>query len=89
MTLRDYFSGLIQRVEESAEIHNGGTDQNGFYKPTKTIVLKHLHLLRDLHDKPRAQAMVKSAWNEVVAELPPEWLVLPAELKEQMRLILK
>lgn len=88
-SLRRYFQELIDRVESSDEIHNGGTDKNGFYKPTRTIVLKQLHLLKDLHDKPRAHAMVKGAWEVLVQEMPPEWLVVPEELRAELMRILK
>lgn len=88
-TLRDYFKALIERVEASDEIHNGGTDKNGFYKPTRTIILKQLNLLKDLHDKPRAHPMVKGAWESLVEEMPPEWLVIPEKLREELARILK
>lgn len=74
MGLDQYFSDLIRRVENSEEIHNQGKDKDGFFKPTRTILLRHLNLLRDLHGKPRAQAMVKTSWDFVAGELPPEWL---------------
>lgn len=88
MSLRDYFSNLISKVESSEEISNAGKDDNGFYKPTKTILLRNLNLLKDLHDKPRAQAMVKTAWTAVVKELPEEWLILNEEEKKELRKIL-
>lgn len=75
MGLKDYFADLIKQVEESAEISNGGTDENGFYKPTRTIILRNLNLLYDLHDKPRAKQMVQTAWKVIAKELPPEWLI--------------
>lgn len=88
MSLKQYFSDLITKVETSDVITNGGKDDNGFYKPIKTIVLRHLNLLRDLHDKPRAKEMVKSAWAEVIKEVPPEWLVLNDEDKAELKKIL-
>lgn len=88
MSLRDYFSELIRKVETAGEITNAGKDEGGFYRPTKTILLRNLRLLRDLHDKPRARAMVKSAWESVVKDLPPEWLVLSPEDKDSLRDIL-
>lgn len=88
MSLRQYFSDLITKVETSNVITNAGKDDNGFYKPTQTIVLRHLNLLRDLHDKPRAQPMVKSAWDAVVKEIPEEWLILNAADKEELKKIL-
>ena len=88
MSLRDYFTQLISKVENSTEITNAGKDENGFYKPKRTVLLRNLNLLRDLHDKPRAKDMVKSAWTSVIAELPPEWLVLTAEDKAELQNIL-
>lgn len=83
MSLTDYFTELIQKVEQSKQISNAGKDKDGFYKPTRTILLRNLQLLKDLHSKPRAQAMVIAAWNAVVTEVPPEWLKLdPIEKKE-------
>ena len=87
MSLADYFSNLIQRVEES-ELSNQGKDDNGFFKPTRTIVLRNLNLLKDLYDKPRARQMVQTAWKVVVKELPPEWLVLNPDQKKQLQEIL-
>jgi hypothetical protein len=52
MSLQNYFEKLIQRVEESEEISNAGKDEGGFYKPTRTILLRHLNILKDLHSKP-------------------------------------
>ena len=88
MSLEQYFANLIKRVESSDEISNAGKDANGFYKPTKTILLGQLNLLKDLHAKPGAKAMVKGAWQAVVQELPSEWLVMNAEQKEEMKKIL-
>ncbi len=89
MSLRDYFTQLISKVEASTEITNLGKDANGFFKPTRAVLLKNLNLLRDLHDKPRAKEMVKSAWGIVVADLPPEWLVLTDEQKNELQKILR
>jgi hypothetical protein len=88
MALKDYFSTLIDQVENS-EIDNGGKDKNGFYKPTRTVLLRNLTLLRDLYDKPRAREMVKVAWQAVVDDLPPEWLILNDDLKKDLKLILE
>lgn len=88
MSLRDYFTRLIDRVEASDEIHNGGKDDNGFYKPTRTVILQKLNILRDLHSKPLARPMVKDAWKQVVAELPHEWLVLEPNEKAELAIIL-
>ena len=82
MSLKNYFEELITKVENSTEISNAGKDDNGFYKPTRTVLLRNLNLLKDLHDKPRAFQMVKSAWNAVVKDLPPDWLVLTPEQKK-------
>lgn len=88
MSLRDYFTELIHKVENSKEITNAGKDENGFYKPKRTILLRNLNLLRDLHDKPRAKEMVKSAWTSIITDLPPEWLVLTPEDKAELQKIL-
>jgi hypothetical protein len=87
MTLKDYFTSLIQKVESSDAIHNGGKDESGFYKPTRTIILQKLNLLRDLHAKPLARPMVRDAWKEVVNALPPEWLILEEPLRSELRAI--
>lgn len=89
MSLRAYFEGLIEKVESSDDIQNDGKDANGFYKPTRSIVLKHLNLLRDLHDKPRAREMVKASWSIIVEHLPPEWLALNPADKADLKKILE
>lgn len=89
MSLRNYFTQLLQKVESSDEIHNGGKDHNGFYKPTRTILIRNLNLLKDLYDKPRAREMVRTAWKSVVEDLPPEWLVLSSEEKAELIKILE
>lgn len=89
MSLKNYFSELIQKVESSDQITNAGKDENGFYRPTRTLLLRHLNLLRDLHDKPLAKKMVKSAWKAVVKDLPPEWLILSEEDKAELKKILE
>ena len=88
MSLDAYFAKLIERVEASKRIHNGGKDDEGFYKPTRTIVLRHLNLLKDLHAKSGAKAMVKDAWAQVVKEVPSEWLVLSPTEKAELQKIL-
>lgn len=88
MSLDAYFSSLIKRVEESDEISNQGKDKNGFYKPVRTILLRHLQLLKDLHAKPNAKSMVKASWEAVVETLPPEWLVLDDAEKKELQKIL-
>lgn len=88
MSLEKFFCDLITRVENSNEISNAGTDKDGFYKPTRTILLRHLQLLKDLHAKPLAKQMVRASWQEVVELLPPEWLVMePAEREEFKRIL--
>lgn len=89
MNLKNYFSELIKKVEDSPEITNAGKDDNGFYKPTRTLILRNLQLLKDLHDKPRAKPMVKSAWEAIVKDLPPEFLILSAEEKNELKKILE
>lgn len=87
MSLHEYFSQLIEQVEKS-EIDNQGKDDNGFYKPTRTIVLRNLNLLKDLHDKPRAKQMVQTAWKVILKELPPEWLITNPENKKLLQKML-
>ena len=89
MSLTDYFQNLIKRVEASDEIQNDGKDRNGFYKPTRTLVLRHLNLLRDLHAKPNAKEMVRGAWKQVVEILPPDWLILNDAEKADLRRMLE
>ncbi len=89
MSLSHYFSNLIDRVEASEEITNSGKDENGFYKPTRTVLLRNLQLLKDLHAKPLAHKMVKAAWEAVVKDLPPEWLILSDEDKQELKKILR
>jgi hypothetical protein len=88
MSLEKYFSDLLKKVEESDQISNAGKDANGFYKPTRAILIRHLNLLKDLHAKPGAKAMVKGAWEAVVKELPPDWLVLGSDEKAELKKIL-
>ena len=88
MSLKNYFTELISKVENSEKISNGGKDDNGFYKPTKTVLLQNLNLLKDLHNKPGAKQMVQAAWKTVVKDLPPEWLILGAEEKLELKKIL-
>lgn len=88
MSLKQYFTDLLAKVEASDEIDNGGKDENGFYKPTRSVLIQKLNLLRDLHGKPQAREMVKAAWATVVADLPPEWLVLSEADKAELKKIL-
>jgi hypothetical protein len=88
MSLKNYFSELIEKVESSNEITNAGKDRNGFYKPQRTIIIRHLSLLRDLYDKPRAKPMVINAWKEVVDQIPFEWLALNEPEKSELQKIL-
>ena len=87
MSLESYFTDLIGRVE-SSDIHNNGKDKDGFFEPTRAMLLQRLHLLKDLHAKPSAKPMVKTAWQYVVEHAPAEWLVLNADQKQQLRKIL-
>lgn len=89
MSLDIYFKSLIKRVEESDEITNAGKDKDGFYKPTKTILLRHLNLLKDLHEKPLAKQMIKTSWAYVVENVPAEWLIPPEKDRETLRKILE
>lgn len=85
MNLESYFQSLIERVENSDAVTNGGKDKEGFYLPTRSVVLQKLHMLRDLHGKKNAKPMVKDAWAFVVENLPPEWLVLTTEQKAAVK----
>ncbi|XGC81989.1 hypothetical protein ACES2L_05765 [Bdellovibrio bacteriovorus] len=89
MSLSVFFQDLIQRVEESDTITNAGKDKEGFYKPTRTILLRHLQLLKDLHQKPLAKQMVKASWAYVVENVPPEWLIPAPEDREELKKILE
>lgn len=85
--LKDYFTLLIKKVEES-DLSNQGKDKDGFFKPTRELVLRHLTLLRDLHTKPLAKAMLKDSWKFVVEHVPPEWLILTPEQKQEIKKML-
>ena len=88
MSLRSYFEGLIAKVE-SSDLHNNGKDKDGFFLPTRTVALRHLNLLLDLHEKPRAKPMVKASWSSVVELLPPEWLKLAEPEKTELKKLLE
>lgn len=87
MSLGDYFTKLLARIEAS-DIQNNGKDDNGFYKPTRELLIRHVTLLRDLHAKPLAKPMTKSSWAFVVANVPPEWLVLNEDDKRLLQAML-
>ncbi|MES2856640.1 MAG: hypothetical protein V4692_12290 [Bdellovibrionota bacterium] len=87
MGLTKYFDHLLQKVEAS-DIDNGGKDDNGFYRPTRSILIQKLNMLKDLHASPGAKPMLKDAWKVVTETLPPEWLVLSDEDKAEMKRIL-
>jgi hypothetical protein len=87
MSLDKYFTSLIERLE-SSEIHNNGKDKNGFFEPTRAMLLQRLSLLRDLHTKPQAKPMLKTAWQYVVEHVPPDWLVLSEDEKHELKKIL-
>ncbi len=86
--LSGYFNNLIKKIEAS-DLNNGGKDKDGFYKPTRELVLRHLNLLRDLHQKPLAKAMVKESWKFVTENVPPEFLILSSEERLKLKEILK
>ncbi len=88
MSLEKYFSNLIKKIEQSDEIQNDGKDRNGFFEPTRVVLLQRLHLLKDLHANKNAKGMVQTAWEYVVEHLPPEWLVLTNEEKAELKKIL-
>ncbi len=85
MSLEQFFADLIKKAEASEDITNAGTDDEGFYKPTRTILLRHLQLLKDLHKKPLAKPMLKQSWGYVVEHVPAEWLV-PSSQEDQAEL---
>lgn len=87
MSLDRYFESLIEKVEAS-EIHNQGKDEKGFFLPTRNVVLQNLRMLKDLHAKPMAKPMLKTAWKVVSENLPSEWLVLSENEKVELRKIL-
>lgn len=87
--LGEYFAGLLARVEASNEILNNGKDADGFYKPTRALLIRHLNLLKDLHAKPGAKEMVKGSWTFVVENLPPDWLVLSPAEKAELKKVLE
>lgn len=87
MVLDAYFSKLIEKLKES-DITNAGKDSGGFFEPTRVMLTQRLSLLKDLHSKPQAKAMVKDAWVYVVEHAPPEWLVMTNEEKDAMKKVL-
>jgi hypothetical protein len=88
MSLDQYFKSLIQKVE-SSDIQNNGKDPNGFFEPTRKVLLQRLNLLKDLHANPRAKGMVQTAWKYVTEHLPAEWLTLSPEDRSELQKILK
>ena len=86
--LQKYFTALIAKVEAAKEITNQGKDDAGFFKPTRTILLQQLNMLKDLHEKANAKPMLKTAWKFVVENVPPEMLVMTTEQKAALRKIL-
>lgn len=89
MSLEAYFQKLIEQAESSDEISNAGKDKDGFYKPTKTILLRHLNLLKDLHAKPLAKKMCQTSWAYVTEHVPPEWLIAGPEEKQALKKMLE
>jgi hypothetical protein len=85
--LKSYFEDLIAKVEAS-DLSNQGKDKDGFFEPTRELVLRHLQLLRDLHAKPLAKPMVKDSWKFVVEHVPPEMLVMNDEQKAAVKAML-
>ncbi len=85
MSLESYFKNLIDKVEASEEITNQGKDADGFYKPTRTILLRHLHILKDLHTKLLAKPMLKTAWKYVTEYIPSDWLILNEDDKKDLK----
>lgn len=88
MSLEKYFQDLLFKVEAS-DISNAGKDAEGFYKPVRTILIRHVNLLKDLHMKPLAKPMLKASWTYVVEHVPAEWLILEPEDKEELKKMLE
>jgi hypothetical protein len=88
MALTSYFEELIRKVENSQAISNQGKDKDGFFLPTRAVLLQKLNMLKDLHEKPAARPMLKVAWQYVAEHVPPEWLVLTNEDQKQLKQIL-
>ncbi|MBX3021479.1 MAG: hypothetical protein KF799_07345 [Bdellovibrionales bacterium] len=88
MSLEAYFTQLLERVESTDDVQNNGKNKDGFYLPTRTLLLRHLNLLKDLHAKPGAKAMLRDAWQFVVEHLPPEWLILNEKQKAEIKKML-
>lgn len=87
MALTQYFTELLEKVEAS-DLDNQGKDENGFFRPTRSIVIQKLNILKDLHASPGAKPMVKDAWKVVTEVLPAEWLVLDDKDKAELKRIL-
>jgi hypothetical protein len=87
MKLEEYFTSLIDRLEES-EIGNNGKDKDGFFMPKRAVLLQKLSLLRDLYANPGAKPMVQDAWRFVSENLPAEWLVLDSRAKAELKKVL-
>jgi hypothetical protein len=85
--LEKYFQALIQKVED-VEFEYQNKDKDGFFEPTRVLVLQKLHMLKDLYVNQNAKPMLKPAWQYVVANLPPEWLILTEEEKLELKKIL-
>jgi len=88
MSLTPYFEKLLARVEQAPEISNAGKDKDGFYFPTRSALLQKLNMLKDLNQNVRAKPMLKAAWQYVVETVPPEWLVMSAEEKSELKKML-
>jgi len=92
MSLDEYFKSLIQRVENS-DIQNDGVNKDGFYQPTRSLLLQKLNILKDLHanalKEGPAKTMIRAAWKFVVENVPAEWLILNSEQKVELKKILE
>ena len=86
---KDVASALVVLSKRPELIANAGKDAEGFYKPIRTILLRHLQLLKDLHEKPLAKPQLKASWREVVQHLPPEDLLPPVEVQDQLKRMLE
>lgn len=88
MNLEPYFQNLIDRLNSTEDVTNAGKDSGGFFEPTRAVLLQKLSILRDLHAKPNAKPMVRQAWEYVIHNLPPEWLILDADQKVAIKKML-
>lgn len=86
--LTGYFQRLLDSVQESDEVSNGGKDKDGFYFPTRSALIQKLNMLKDLNANVRARPMLISAWDFVVENTPAELLAMNDEQKLALKAML-